>query len=285
MEDKPKNDNFANLKKAGVRALGGGTAGAMAMGINVLTLMWLRTTINYQYRYGKTTKEALKALYNDGGIVRFYRGLLPALAQGPLSRFGDTAANAGTLALLDSYDSTRDLGAWIKTGAASVTAGAWRMFLMPIDTCKTAMQVEGSFSFVVAKVRTHGFGVLYHGAVASAVATMVGHYPWFATYNVLNGYLPKQTETLKKLSRSAFIGFCASIVSDTCSNSIRVVKVYKQSSKEAITYPVALRRVIQEDGMIGLFGRGLKTKFLANGLQGLMFSVLWKAIEDQFFKH
>ncbi len=45
----------------------------------------------------------------DGGVRRFYRGVGPALIQGPMSRFGDTAANAGTLALLDSYDSTSSL--------------------------------------------------------------------------------------------------------------------------------------------------------------------------------
>lgn len=48
-----------------------------------------------QYRYGTTTTEALRHLYREGGVVRFYRGLGPALLQGPLSRFGDTAANAG----------------------------------------------------------------------------------------------------------------------------------------------------------------------------------------------
>jgi hypothetical protein len=36
------------LKKAGKRALGGGLPGAAAMGIQVLSLMWLRTTVNYQ---------------------------------------------------------------------------------------------------------------------------------------------------------------------------------------------------------------------------------------------
>ena len=66
-------------------------AGGVAMGLNVLSLMWLRTTVNYQYRYGTGTTTAIKTLYNEGGIVRFYRGLLPALFQGPLSRFGDTA--------------------------------------------------------------------------------------------------------------------------------------------------------------------------------------------------
>lgn len=48
-----------------------------------------------RYRYGTTTTQALRTLYKEGGIPRFYRGLLPALLQAPLSRFGDTAANAG----------------------------------------------------------------------------------------------------------------------------------------------------------------------------------------------
>ena len=77
----------------------------------------------------------------DGGIPRFYRGLAPALFQGPLSRFGDTAANAGTLALLDSYDSTAHLNVGVKTLAASSAAAGFRIVLMPIDACKTIMQV------------------------------------------------------------------------------------------------------------------------------------------------
>jgi hypothetical protein len=109
------------------------------MGINVATLMWLRTTVNYQYRYGTTTTEALKALYKDGGVLRFYRGVVPALLQGPLSRFGDTAANTGTIELLNNLDATKDMPTAIKTVAASVAAGLFRIALMPIDTIKTTM--------------------------------------------------------------------------------------------------------------------------------------------------
>ena len=47
------------MRKAGKRALGGGIPGAAAMGIQVLSLMWLRTTVNYQYRYGMSTTQAL----------------------------------------------------------------------------------------------------------------------------------------------------------------------------------------------------------------------------------
>ena len=94
-----------------------------------------------QYRYGTTTTQALKHLYREGGVVRFYRGVGPALIQGPLSRFGDTAANAGTLSLIDSYDTFRHLPIGIKTVAASFSAGMFRILLMPVDACKTTMQV------------------------------------------------------------------------------------------------------------------------------------------------
>jgi hypothetical protein len=56
------------------------------MATQVVSLMWMRTIMNYQYRYGTTTKEAFNALYKDGGVLRFYRGIGPALIQGPLSR-------------------------------------------------------------------------------------------------------------------------------------------------------------------------------------------------------
>merc|ERR1712045_265577 len=121
----------------------GGKSGAMAMGINVCTLMWMRTTMNYQYRYGTSTSVAIKTLYAQGGVLRFYRGIGPALIQGPLARFGDTAANVGMLALLDSMESTANLPITVKTLAASASAATFRIFLTPVDTVKTIMQVEG----------------------------------------------------------------------------------------------------------------------------------------------
>lgn len=271
------------LNKAGASALRGGTAGACAMGANVACLMWMRTTVNFQYRTGTTFPVALKTLYADGGIPRFYRGVLPALIQGPMSRFGDTAANTGILTLMNSVESTKDLSVGVKTVAASASAAIFRIFLMPVDTVKTTMQVTGKFSNVVTKVKTSGVPVLYHGSLAAASATFVGHYPWFFTYNFLGEKLPKQDTQLGELGRRAIMGFCSSAVSDTCSNSIRVIKVYKQSSAEAISYPQVVKNVIAESGLKGLFFRGLETKILANGMQGILFSILWKQFEETLF--
>lgn len=271
------------LSKAAGSAFRGGVAGACAMGANVGCLMWMRTTVNFQYRNGTNFPTALRTLYADGGIPRFYRGVVPALIQGPLSRFGDTAANTGMITLLDSLDSTKELSTGVKTIGASGAAAGFRIFLMPVDTVKTTMQVTGKFSNVVTKVKTGGIPVLYHGSLAAASATFVGHYPWFFTYNFLSEKIPEQDTTLKKLGRRAILGFCASAVSDTCSNSIRVVKVYKQSSETVITYPEAVRSVISESGVSGLFFRGLETKILSNGMQGILFSILWKQFEEILF--
>ena len=281
-------DTIGILKKAARRAGEGGLAGAAAMAINVCSLMWIRTTINYQYRYGTNMTTAFKTLYSQGGVLRFYQGLAPALIQGPLSRFGDTAANTGVLAALDAFESTENLNVGVKTMFASVGAALFRILLMPVDTFKTTMQVEGKDGLkkLFAKVKATGPTAFFHGSIAASAATFVGHYPWFATYNYLSEALPRpgKDEVLLKLARSAVIGFCSSAVSDTCSNSIRVIKVYKQANVDPISYPEALKRVIAEDGIGGLFGRGLSTKIIANGLQGLMFSVLWKLIDEKLFK-
>jgi len=83
------------LKRAGKKALGGGIAGAMAMVLQVALLMWMRTVMNYQHANGLSTMEAISTLYAEGGLARLYQGWQAALLQAPISRFGDTAANAG----------------------------------------------------------------------------------------------------------------------------------------------------------------------------------------------
>merc|ERR1711966_582538 len=149
----------------------GGLAGAVAMGANVGCLMWMRTTVNYQYRNGTSFPVALRTLYADGGIPRFYRGVLPALIQGPMSRFGDTAANTGMITLFDSMEQTKGLNVGVKTASASAAAALFRIFLMPVDTVKTTMQVTGKFSNVIQKVKLEGVPALYQGSLAAASAT------------------------------------------------------------------------------------------------------------------
>ena len=142
--------------------------------------------MNYQYRYGTTTRVAFSTLYKQGGIPRFYRGLTPALLQGPLSRFSDTAANTGILTLMAQHPKLVDLPIAAKTVVASATAASMRILLMPIDTVKTTMQVEGKDGLKLLRQKiAKSPTALWHGSAGAVGATFAGHYPWFATYNLL----------------------------------------------------------------------------------------------------
>ncbi|KAJ7074761.1 hypothetical protein C8F01DRAFT_1215774 [Mycena amicta] len=174
---------------------------ALKMVIQVLTLMPLRTVMNYQYRFGTTMSQAISTLYADGGWTRYYQGLTAALIQGPASRFGDTASNAGILALF--YSNT------VMLVFESLVA-AFRMILH----VKTMLQTHSSEE------------------------------------DRSNDTVPSP-QLLQRLVRRAFAGFCASVTSDTISNSLCIVR---------IGYVDVAYAVIAVDGLRRLFGRGLKTR-------------------------
>lgn len=266
------------LKKAGARALGGGLPGFAAMIIQVVALMWLRTLVNYQYSRGGSFMEAFNKLYSDGGIKRFYNGFWAAVIVGPLSRFGDTAANAGILALCDGV-----LPVGLSTMLASAGAAVWRIFTQPVQNIKTMMQVEGAagLGIMASKVKLGGVSMLWEGAFGTMGATWLGHYPWFVTYNSLNRLIPDTYTGGAKLGRNASIGFCSSLVSDCVSNGIRVITTAKQTSLTTVGYAEVARAIIATDGVWGLLGRGLGSKILSNGLSAMLFSVLWRYFEQK----
>jgi hypothetical protein len=57
------------------------------------------------------------------------------------------------------------------------------MILTPIDTLKTTLQAQGArgTTLLRQRIRTEGVGSLWFGSLATAAATFMGHYPWFAT--------------------------------------------------------------------------------------------------------
>lgn len=159
--------SFSNLSpgvkevfvRAGHRALGGGVSGAIAGVAQVLTLMWLRTAMNYQYRHGGSMSVALRTLYAQGGIPRFYQGVGFALLQNPLSRFGDTAANTGVLSIFEATAAGSSVPVSVRTAVASGVAALWRVSITPLDTCKTTLQVEGrgAYALLLRKAQRDGW--------------------------------------------------------------------------------------------------------------------------------
>lgn len=119
-----------------------------------------------------------------------------------------------------------------------------------------------------------GYGSVFSPLLipASLLILCVCH-PWFGAFSLLT-LIVFCSCFKQKLGRRALIGFCASLVSDTTSNSIRVTKVTKQAHTEPVTYVQAVREVVSKDGITGLLFRGLGTRLIANGMQGMMFSGL-----------
>ena len=99
----------------------------------------------------------------------------------------------------------------------------------------------------------------------------------------LTGAVPDFGPRLK-LARRALIGFVCSAVSDTVSNSIRVVKVYVQTSKVPIGYAAAVSEVLAARGLGGLLWSGLPAKLLCNGISSIVFSVAWKGLMERYKK-
>jgi hypothetical protein len=200
-----------------------------------------------------------------------------------LSRFGDTAANEGVKELLANFN----LSVGFVTFCASVGAALFRIVLTPIDTLKTTMQVSGAegMKLLGDKVAKNGMMVMFDGALGNSFATLMGHYPWYVTYNYLDALLPGKDATgFWKYVRNGFLGWASALVSDCVSNGIRVVKTYKQTSPVAITYLEAWTQLVAKDGVYGLFTRGLGMKLISNGISSILFTIIWKALMDRYKK-
>lgn len=116
------------------------------------------------------------------------------------------------------------------------------MFGFPPTFCRERKQVWAG-----------NLGCLYQGATAAAAATAVGYFPWFLTFNYLNGRLRKPPAVGWMLLRNAGIGLASSVSSDVCSNSIRVLKTTKQAAAAydaKVTYRGAAALVIEKDGLL-----------------------------------
>ncbi|CAL6338176.1 unnamed protein product [Bathycoccus prasinos] len=257
-----------------------GTSGAFAGILQVVLLMWLRTTMNVQYAKGGNFFSTLSKLYRIGGVSRLYRGISFALVQNPAARFGDTAANTGGLFLLSSHFPETSI--FQKTLITTFFSSVWRMLLTPIELAKTVLQVHGKDGFKVLRERISISGLfsLWSGAFAVIIANWIGSYPWFVTFNFLQDTLKPALSSNGIIVRNAFIGLCCSVVSDSCSNGVRVVKTVLQTDVD-LGYLSAAQKIYREGGMQAILFRGLFTRLLSNGIQSILFTVVWKICEHK----
>ena len=256
----------------------------------ILLFCWLRTISHYQQVKGGSLWQAAGELWQQGvdsgsrfPVLRFYQGVGPALLQGPLCRFGDTAANEGVLSLTAHTRAPLIL----RTALGTLAACSWRALLTPLDTIKLLLEVEGmrpGLAVLRRRVVDNGAMTLFAGAAGVGVTAAASHLPWFWVNNILQARVPAQAgaSRAKELWRQAFIGFVATLFSDICANPMRVLKATVQTSAVPLTYAAAMAAIVEADGPSGLFTRGLVAKIMANAMQGVAFSVFWKLLMDAY---
>lgn len=155
------------LSLSASKAFKGGVAGSAAGVLQVLVFCWLRTAMNVQQKEGGGLQETLRRLFAEGGIPRLYSGVGIALIQAPLSRFGDTAANTGALAVCAAF--LPGLSTAGATAVGSAAGALWRILLTPLDALKTTRQVGGAAAgeLLRGKVRERGLLSLFDGSLAN----------------------------------------------------------------------------------------------------------------------
>ena len=129
------------------KAIKSGQSAVIAMGAQITTLMWLRTLTNHQYRFGNTLTESMKILYNEGGILRFYKGYIPSLVMGSLCRFGDITIYK----YIESQNKYREFTRSQELVLTSGLSMLWRINLMPLDTLDVMLQVNGKSGYNILK--------------------------------------------------------------------------------------------------------------------------------------
>lgn len=275
-------DNHFPIRRtlvATASALKNGLPGAAAAMCQATSFMWLSTTAAFQYRSGAGMSDAFRFLYSQGGVRRFYTGVLPTVLHVTTCRFGDTTANNYMLA----HGPTDSIP--VKTGLASVMAAGWRASILPLETIRANFQSRGKEGFKMVIQRYQGSGIrgLYRGAAASFSAGLLGHFPFFCTVNVLSEAVPlgDDASLLKKAGRNGGMGFLASMSSDVFTNGFKVLANNKQTCDKGLSYYETARKIVSRDGVAAVVTRGLKTRLIANGLQGAMFVFLWKEIEGR----
>lgn len=262
------------------RAWQGGLAGLVAGVAQVVVFMGFRTALNRQLYQGGSFHAAATGLWEEGGIARFYQGIGFAIVEVPLIRFGDTFANTWVLAILAGVA----VPPFLKTVLVLLAAAPWRVCITPIDTLKTAMQVQGPEAGDVlrGKAGQAGLLVLWTGAAASVAAGLAGSYPWWATFNTLEAVWPPPATASSQVLRHGAIAICASAAADCASNGFRVLKTIRQAHPDAsVGYSEAARQVVQQDGISSLMCRGLGPRLLINMVQGATFTITWKLLEHR----
>ena len=231
---------------------------------------WVKTLVKNQYVYGEPIISTFKTLFRSTEPFRFYSGMLPTITKAIIGRNADILCYKF---YLEKLDSNKEHIALISGLSASVI----KVGFMPLDTISNLYQIHGKNAEQIIK-KQYGKEnyFFYRGTTAYIALTSIGSSVWLYTYSKLN---ETQLHTNKNIN-NALIGISASIMSDSVINPIRILKTYKQSHNDYITYSNIIKNIVKKDGgWLKSYFRGYGVRMCLNAFNSGLFMVLWKNFE------
>jgi hypothetical protein len=224
-------------------------------------LFWIKPLIKSQYVYGGTLKDSFRFLKNDGGLLRFYRGFLPAILKSGIGRTSDITIYTE---ISKKYNNNNYFSSLLSGSLSAVV----KIAILPLDTLSNVYQVHGADGY------KHINGNLYRGALAYGAIQCISSSSWLLSYSKIKDLDLFENKNMNYL----FTGFTCSLITDTIVNPIRVIKTNKQAFSTERSYLDIITNMIKDKEGSGFY-RGYKTRLAYNAINGSLFVLLWQNLE------
>tara|TARA_B110001469_G_scaffold125273_1_gene140387 strand:+ start:5622 stop:6386 length:765 start_codon:yes stop_codon:yes gene_type:complete len=230
----------------------------------------LKTVIKNQYVHGTPIYKTFKNLYNNNDPLRFYRGVIPTITKAIIGRNSDILFHKF---YSEKFNFNKEQNALI----SGLTSSIVKVSFIPLDTISNLYQVQGKKAKdIIKKQYKNENYFFYRGTMAYMILSGVGSSAWLYTYSYLNNIELHKNKNIN----NALIGVSASIMSDIVVNPIRILKTYKQSSSDYISYKEIIKKITLSDkNFIKSYFRGYGLRMGLNAFNSGMFMVLWKQFE------
>lgn len=258
-----------NTNKIMINSISGSIAGISQLS----SLYWLRTIIKYQYVYNTNLPHTTRILYYQPDRLRFFRGVIPNASKVGLGKIGE----GGIITYFKPHNNIESI--LENSLYATMLISGWKLAIMPLDTIGNSYQVNGrdAQKIIKNKINRFGYSTLWTGSGAYLGITLLGSGIWISSYNYSNLKMPTYWNSD---IRNGLIGFSATLISDTIVNPLRIIKTYKQSHQNNVSYSDAIKNIFVEKKDLL---RGFKTRIVFNGFNSALYVILWKRLEKYFY--
>jgi hypothetical protein len=231
---------------------------------------WLKTIIKNQYVKGTDIKNTVSNLLKNKDRFRLYRGFVPTTMETLISRNTDILFHKFYSKNLNS--SKEEIAV-----CSGLSSSFIKFVFLPFDTVSNIYQVHGKeASEIIQKQHKKENYFFYRGALPQISIGTIGSSAWLYTYSILND----MKFSCNKNINNAIIGIGSSVVSDLVVNPIRIIKTYKQSNCDYISYNDIIKRIVKEDkNLLKSVFRGFGLRTSLNAFNSGLFLVIWKNLE------